>query len=184
LCFSDVWGLTPDSIGRKKYYISFIDDFSKFTWVYLLHFKSEVFQKFTEFQKMAERLFGTKLIAIQTDGGGEYQKMNTFLAQNGVTHFVSCPHAHQQNVPAMRKHRHIIEVAIALLAQASMPLKFWDEVVLTATYLINRTPSKVLGFATPLECLHKQKLDYSFLKTFGCACWPNLRLYNSHKFAF
>jgi hypothetical protein len=44
-----MYGVCPDSIGRKKYYVSFIDDFNKFTWVYLLRFKSEVFQKFIEF---------------------------------------------------------------------------------------------------------------------------------------
>jgi hypothetical protein len=91
---------------------------------------------------------------------------------------------HEQNGPAETKHRHIVEVALALLAQASMPLKFWDEAITTATYLINRTPSKVLNFVTPLERLFNQQPDYSFLKTFGCACWPNLRPYNTHKFAF
>jgi hypothetical protein len=75
--FSGVWGPTPNSVGRKKYYVSFIDDFSKFTWVYLFRFKFEVFQKFIEFQTMVECLFNTKLIAIQIDGGGEYQKMNS-----------------------------------------------------------------------------------------------------------
>jgi hypothetical protein len=133
---------------------------------------------------MVERLFNTKLLAIQTDGGGEYQKMNSFLAQKGIIHYLSCPHAHQQNGHAERKHRHIVEVVLALLAQASMPLKFWDEAITTATYLINCTPSKVLNFATPLERLFNQQPDYSFLKTFGCACWPNLRSYNTHKFAF
>jgi hypothetical protein len=175
LAFSGVWGPAPDSVGRKKYYVSFIDDFSKFTCVYLLHFKSEVFQKFTEFQTMVERLFNIKLLAIQTDGGGEYQKMISFLAQKGIIHYLSCPHAseyqkmisflaqkgiihylscphvHQQSGPAKRKHSHIVEVALGLLAQASMPLKFWYEAITTATYLINRTPSKVLNFATLLE---------------------------------
>jgi hypothetical protein len=46
LIFSDVWSPAPDSTGRKKYYASFIDDFNKFTWIYLLQFKYEVFQKF------------------------------------------------------------------------------------------------------------------------------------------
>jgi hypothetical protein len=124
---------------------------------------------------MVERLFNTKLIAIQTDGGGEYQKMNSFLAQKGIIHYLSCSHAHKQNCPTKRKHRHVVEVALALLAQASMPLKFWDEAVTTATYLINRTPSKVLNFSSPMEHLFKQQPDYSFLRTFGCACWPNLR---------
>jgi hypothetical protein len=57
LVVSDVWGPTLDSIGGKKYYVSFIDDFSKFTWIYLLKFKSEVFQKLREFQSLVETLF-------------------------------------------------------------------------------------------------------------------------------
>jgi hypothetical protein len=54
-----VWGGggAPESSGRSKYYVSFIDDYSKFTWIYLLKFKSEVFQKFQEFQTLVERLF-------------------------------------------------------------------------------------------------------------------------------
>jgi hypothetical protein len=102
----------------------------------------------------------------------------------GITHYLSCPHAHQQTDPAERKHRHLVEVDLALLTHAAMPLKFWDEAVATTAYLINRTPSKLLDISTPLKHLYNQKPDYSFLKIFGCACWPNLRPYNTHKLAF
>jgi hypothetical protein len=54
LVFSDVWRTTPESVGRYKYYVSFIDDFSKFTWIYLIKFRSKVFQKFHEFQAFVE----------------------------------------------------------------------------------------------------------------------------------
>jgi hypothetical protein len=57
LVYSDVWGPAPNSVGGHKYYVSFIDDYSKFTWIYLLKFKSEVFSKFQEFQSLVERLF-------------------------------------------------------------------------------------------------------------------------------
>jgi hypothetical protein len=97
---------------------------------------------------------------------------------------VSCPHTHQQNGSAERKHRHIVETGLSLLAHASMPLTFWDEAFVAATYLINRLPSKVIHDSTPLERLFDQKLDYSFLRVFGCACWPHLRPYNSHKLQF
>lgn len=97
---------------------------------------------------------------------------------------MSCPHAHQQNGSAERKHRHIVKVGLALLAQASMPLKFWDEAFFTASYLINRTPSKVIKFETPLERLFHQKPNYQFLRIFWCACWPNLRPYNNHQLQF
>jgi histone deacetylase 1/2 len=79
LVFSDVWGPAPDSIGRKKYYVSFIDDFGKFTWIYLLKYKSEVFQVFHEFQTLVERRFDRKIKAMQTDWGGEYEKLNSFF---------------------------------------------------------------------------------------------------------
>jgi histone deacetylase 1/2 len=184
LVYSDVWGHAPDSVGGKRYYVSFIDDYSKFTWIYLLKFKSEVFEKFREFQTLVERLFDRKILTMQTDWGGEYQRLHSFFEQIGITHHVSCPHAHQQNGSAERKHRHIVEVGLALLAHASMPLKFWDEAFLAATYLINRTPSKVLNYVTPLERLFNQTPDYTSLRVFGCACYPNLRPYNRHKLEF
>jgi hypothetical protein len=95
LIFSDVWGPAPMSVGGKKYYVSFVDDYSKFTWIYTLKFKSEVFQKFHEFQQLVERMFNKKIIAMQTDWGGEYQKLHSFFTKIGITHLASYPHAHQ-----------------------------------------------------------------------------------------
>jgi histone deacetylase 1/2 len=106
--------------------------------------------------------------------GREYQKLNSFFSQVGIIHHVSCPHAHQQNGVIERKHRHIVEVGLSLLAHASMPLKFWDDAFMAATFLINRLPSKVINNQTPFERLLQQKPDYLSLRTFGCACWPNL----------
>jgi hypothetical protein len=121
---------------------------------------------------------------VQFDWGGEYEKLNSFFKQIGIEHHVSCPYAHQQNGSVERKHRHIIEVGLALLANASMPLKFWDEAFLTATYLINMLPSKVINHETPIEHLLHKTPDYASLRTFGCACWPNLRPFNTRKLAF
>jgi histone deacetylase 1/2 len=184
LVFSDVWGPAPTSVGRHNYYVSFIDDYSKFTWIYLLKQKSEVFQCFRDFQTMVERQFDCKILAVQSDWGGEYQTLNSFFQRLGILHHVSCPHAHQQNGAAERKHRHIVEVGLSLLAHAAMPLKFWDEAFLTAVYLINRLPSKIIHNETPYERLHGHSPDYSHLRSFGCAVWPNLRPYNSKKLDF
>jgi hypothetical protein len=117
-------------------------------------------------------------------GGSEYKKLNSFFTKVGIAHHVSCPHTHQQNGLAERKHRHVVEVGLSLLARASMPLKFWDEAFTTTAYLINRLPSHVINFDTPLHRLYDTTPDYSFLKVFECACWPNLRLYNQHKLQF
>jgi hypothetical protein len=184
LIFSDVWGPAIDSFGNKKFYVSFIDDFSKFTWIYLLHRKSEVFQFFKEFQSLVERMFNRKILAVQTDWSGEYERINSFFCTIGVSHHVSCPHAHQQNGAAEHKHRHIVEMRLALIANASMPLKFWDQAFLMATHLINCTPTKILDHDTPLHRLLGVTPNYSNLRVFGCACWPNLRPYNTHKLQF
>jgi hypothetical protein len=65
-----------------------------------------------------------------------------------------------------------------------MPLKFWDDAYIAAAFLINRTPSRVINYDTPMEHLLGHKPDYNFLRTFGCAWWPNLCPYNTCKLAF
>lgn len=57
LVFSDVWGPATTFVGRNTYYVSFIDDFNKFIWIYLLRHKSEVFQRFHDFQNTIEHPF-------------------------------------------------------------------------------------------------------------------------------
>jgi hypothetical protein len=66
-------------------------------------------------------------------------------------------------------------------ARACMPLKFWDESYLMATFLINHTPSHVIGYDTPIHRLLGHNPDYTLLRTFGFARWPNLLPYNTHK---
>jgi hypothetical protein len=181
LVHTDVWGPAIRSSSGFRYYVSFIDDFSRFSWIYTIKHKSDVHRVFLEFQAHVERLLNKKILGIQSDWGGEYQRLNTYLKSVGIHHRVSCPHTHQQNGVAERKHRHIVEMGLALLAHSSLPLRFWDEAFVTACYLINRLPSRMLGSVAPLERLLRQKPTYSQLKVFGCACWPNLRPYNATK---
>jgi hypothetical protein len=94
-------------------------------------------------------LFDKKILAVQTDWSGEYKRLNPSFNEIGISHHVSCPYAHQQNGSTERKHRHIIEVGLSLLAHAHMPLKYWDEVFLAAAYLISQLPTKVLQFLSP-----------------------------------
>jgi hypothetical protein len=95
-----------------------------FTWIYVLKYKSEVFAKFHDFQQHVECLLNRKIISIQTDWVGEYERLSSFFTQMGISLRVSCPHTHQQNGSMERKHRHIVDVGLSLLSRASMPLKF------------------------------------------------------------
>jgi hypothetical protein len=139
---------------------------------------------FLQFQAHVERLLNTKIKCAQSDWGGEYQKIHNTFRSLGIAHRVSYPYTHQQNGSVERKHRHIVETGLALLAHASMPIKFWDEAFLTATYLINRLPTRVIDNMCPLERLFNSPPNYSLLRVFGCSCWPNLRPYNKIKLSF
>jgi histone deacetylase 1/2 len=68
--FSDVWGPAQKSASGHEYYVSFVDGYSRFTWLYLLKRKSDVFQIFLQFQQHVERLLGRKIIHVQSDWGG------------------------------------------------------------------------------------------------------------------
>jgi hypothetical protein len=125
-------------------------------------------------------MFNRKIISVQSDWGGVYEHLNSFFHKVGISHEVSCPHTHQQNGAVEHKRRHIVEMALVLLAHSSMPLKYWGEVFHAVVYLINCTP-RLLSYDTPLHRLLGATPDYSSLRVFGCACWPNLRSYNSHK---
>jgi histone deacetylase 1/2 len=171
-------------VGGFRYYVSFVDDFSRYSWIYLLKRKSDVEQSFYHFQTHVERLLQTKILAVQTDGGGEYRRLSRYFDKTGIQHRVTCPHTSQQNGIAERKHRHIVETGIALLAHSSLPVRFWNEAFLTAVYLINCMPARNLDDAAPITCLRGDQPDYHFLRAFGCACWPNVRPYNTRKLSF
>ena len=66
-----------------------------------------------------------------------------------------------------------MNVAWELFFHSRVLIQFWRDCVLTATYLINRTPSHLLGNKAPFEILHKQLVDYSHLKVFGCLAFAS-----------
>ncbi|KAD6454164.1 hypothetical protein E3N88_08870 [Mikania micrantha] len=133
---------------------------------------------------MAERQFQTTLKSVQTDGGGEFRKLTPFLSSLGIQHRFSCPHTSEQNGMVERRRRHVVETGLTLLAQSNVPHRFWHFAFETAVYLINRMPSRTNSHTSPFEHLFKRKPDLSFLRVFGCQCYPHLRSYNTHKMDF
>jgi hypothetical protein len=71
LIHTDVWGPALSSINGSKYYVSFVDDFSRYVWVYFLKNKSDVEAIFLQFQKHVEKMLNTKICSVQSDWGGE-----------------------------------------------------------------------------------------------------------------
>ncbi|KAJ9561853.1 LOW QUALITY PROTEIN: hypothetical protein OSB04_007013 [Centaurea solstitialis] len=97
--------------------------------------------------------------------------MVNFYGEKGILLETTCPHTPQQNGVVERKHRHLLETARALRFEANLPKVFWGECVLTAAYIINRLPSKVIRNKTPYEIIFQQRPDYEHMKVFGCLAY-------------
>ena len=174
LIHSDVWGPAPiESFNGYKYYVIFIDDFSKTTWLYLLKHKSEVFSQFQDFYNFIENQFDAKIKIFRSDNETEFVNHNfsNFFKHKGILHQTTCVYTPEQNGVSERKNRHLLETTRVLLFQNNVPKKFWSDAVLTATYLINRLPSANLNYKSPLEILYKRKLNIDHLRVFGCTCY-------------
>jgi len=181
LIHSDVWSCSTKSLGGC-YYVLFIDDFSIFTWLYPIHHKSDVFSVFVQFKSLVENQFSTSIKQFQCDGGGEYMstQFKNFLIHHGILHRISCPHTPQQNGVAERKHRHIMEMCLSLLAQSHLSSLFWVDVFATSVFIINRLPSSTIDNVSPYFKHFNKEPDYSLFCSFGCSCFPLLRPYSTH----
>ncbi|GAA0167911.1 transmembrane signal receptor [Lithospermum erythrorhizon] len=150
LIFTDVWGLSPKlSSEGMRYYVLFVDDFSLFVWLFLIAVKSDVFPTFLRFQKFVERQFSTKIKSVQSDWGGEYRSLNKYFQEIGIEHRLACPHTHHQMGRVERRHRHIVDTGLTLLAHAGLDFKYWQYAFDTAVFLINRPVPTPNGLTQP-----------------------------------
>jgi transposase InsO family protein len=179
LIHSDVWGPSPVmAFSGHRYYVTFIDDHSRCTWVYLLKKKSDVLPLFTQFLQMIKTQFNTVVRAIRSGNGGEYisDGFCSQLNQKGILQQLSCPYTPEQNGVAERKNRHIMSIVRCLLSGMHVPKSYWHMAVLTAVYLINRTPSRVLHSMAPLQILKPDcTLFFILPRVFGCTCFVQNR---------
>ena len=179
--YSDVWTSPLISVDNFKYYLVFVDHYTRYTWLYPLKQKSQVRDTFIAFKAIVENRFQTKLMTLYFENGGEFIALRQFLSTHGISHLTSPPHTPEHNGIAERKHRHIVETGLTLLHQAVMPATYWTYAFSTAVYLMNRLPSSVLENTSPYQKLFQQTPNYQKLRVFGCTCYPWLRLYVSHK---
>uniref|UniRef100_A0A2N9EXS6 Integrase catalytic domain-containing protein n=1 Tax=Fagus sylvatica TaxID=28930 RepID=A0A2N9EXS6_FAGSY len=184
LVHSDVWGPAPFTTeGGSRYFVIFVDDYSRFTWIYLLKHRSDLVSIFQTFHKMIQTQFSRTIKVFRSDNAQEYHDKSflSILDSNGTLPHYSCPYTSQQNGRAERKLRHILDVVRTLLISASIPERFWGEAALTAVYTINRIPSPTTHKKSPFELLYDKLPDYSSLRVFGCVCFVSLPSHERNK---
>ena len=178
LIHSDVCGpMQKESIGGSKYFVTFIDDYSRCCSVYFIRHKSEVAEKFKEFELATKNECSENIEALRSDNGGEYcsEEFKDYLKSKGIRHELAAPYSPQQNGVAERMNRTLVEAARSMLAHANLPEYYWAEAVATAVHIKNRTPTTALKEdKTPFEMWYEKKPNVTNLKVFGCVAYAHI----------
>ena len=180
LVHSDTGGpfRTP-AISGAKHLILFIDDYTRMTWVYFLKVKShkETLEAFQVFKATAEKTSGHIMRRFRCDNGrGEYDNIFflEFLSAEGISYAPAAPYTQNQNGVSKRKIRTIVEQARTMLLEASLPERFWADVVATAVYILNSSPTKAMMGKTLFETWFGRRPNLAHLHRFGCDAYLHI----------
>ena len=177
LLHNDLCGkMNEKSLSGAEYFLSFIDDKTRYVWVYFLKSKDQVFEKFLEWKAMVEKSTGRKLKAIRTDNGGEFtsKEFEAHLMAEGVHHELTIPKNPEQNGVAERMNRTLVKTDRSMLVNANLPHRFWAEALSTATFLRNRSPTKAVHGMTPREAWTGEELRVDGLRVFVCQAFVHI----------
>lgn len=122
-----------------KYFILFVDDYSRMTSVMFLKEKSEAFQMFKWYKARVENEIGRQLKCLRSDRGGGFtsDEFNLYCNDHGIKRQVSTPRTPQQNGIAKRRNRSIVDCARTLMIEKKVPQTFWREEISTTIYTLN-----------------------------------------------
>ena len=146
---SDAWGTSKiKNITGTRWFVSFVDDHTRIYWIFLMKDKSKVGLSFKKIYNMIQTQFHAKIQVLKTNNARDYFNsiIGEFLLREGIVHQSSYIDTPQQNGISKRKIKHLLEVARAVMFSSYVLKNLWGEVVLTATYLINRMSSYILSF--------------------------------------
>jgi len=176
---TDICGPFPTpGINGHKSFITFIDDYSRYGYVYLINEKSEALDKFKIFKAEVENQHNLKIKIVRSDRGGEYYGRHTdlgqspgpfalFLQENGIVHQYSMPGDPRQNGVAERRNRTLMDMVRSMICNTTLPDFLWTEALKTATHILNRVPSKSVP-KTPYELWTGRNSQLGYLRVWGC----------------
>jgi transposase InsO family protein len=171
LVHNDVLGpVTVPSLGGYMYYVSFIDYFSRKTWIYFLRNKSEVFERFKDFKTLVENQTEKRIKVLRTDNGGEFRgkEFYHFSKQCGIARKNTKPYTPQENGVDERMNETLMDKASNMLSGVGLVQELWAEAVETARYMVNMSHSSALVNTNPNEVWSSKNSSVAHLKVFGC----------------
>lgn len=171
LVHSDLCGpIKPASNSDKRYIISFIDNFSRKTWVYFLHEKPKAFIAFKNFKACVEKEIGAHITCLRTDRGGEFNSNEfvEFCKAQGTSRQLTAAYTPQQNGVAERKNRTIMNTVHSMLSEKKVPKMFWPEDVKWCVHIQNRSQTAAVKEKTPEEAWSGVKPTVDYFWIFGC----------------
>ena len=170
LVHSDVCGpLTVRTRGCYEYFVTFIDDYSRYGYVYLMHKKSDNFGKFKEFIAEVEKQLGKSLKTLQSYRGGEYldPEFKDHFLEHGILSQLTALGTPQQNGVAERRNRTLLDMVRSMMSYSSLPIPFWGYSLQTAGYILKVVPSKSIQ-KIPLELWSGHKPSLCHFRIWGC----------------
>ena len=174
---SDICGpFEVSSLGGSKYFITFIDEFTRMIWLYTIKLKSEALEIFKRFKISVEKESDKSIRILRIDGGGEYtsKEFEGFCTSQGVVYEVTAPYTPQHNGLAERRNGTLLNMTRSRLKQKNLPHKFWGEAVTTATYILNKCPTKKLNLKVPEEAWCGRKPSVKHFKIFVSLCYKHI----------
>ena len=157
---------------EAQYFITFIDDFTRFNHVYLISHRFEALDCFKRYSTLVENQLNTKIKSLQTDRGREYLSdlFKAYCDEKGIVGQLTIPYMPQQNGVVEIRNITLLDMVRSMMAQAKLPISFWGNVLMNATYILNRVSSKFVP-STPYELWKGATPDLNIMHPWGCVAY-------------
>ena len=169
--------------GGKKYFMTLIDDCTRYCYIYLLKSKDEALHYFKIYEAEVENQLERKIKRVRSDRGGEYfsNLFTSFCEEYGIIDERMPPYSSQSNGVAETKNRILTDLVNAMLDTAGLSKEWWGETILTTCHVLNRVPTKNKK-TTPFEEWEKKRPTLSYLRTWGCLAKMSVPITKKRKF--
>lgn len=184
LIYADICGpISPVTPGGNRYFLLFVDDFSRKMWVYLLKEKSDAFLVFKRFKVLVENRTERRIKMLRTDRGGEFcpRDFVSYCEEVGIQRQYTTPYTPQQNGVVQRRNRTVAAMTRSLLKESGLPSFMWGEAARDSVYVLNHLPTRVLNGKTPYEAWSGKILDLAHIRIFGCTAYMKIPMVHVKK---